>query len=198
MKNRPAPEDLTRLLQEWRVGSSEAQEELWPVIYHELKSLARGVLRRRSGPAGLATTTLLHEAYTRLVGSGSKVSWNDRQHFYAVAARAMRFVLVDHARQRLSKKRGEGAPPAELAAEPADPTAHRPEELMAVHQALGKLAKIHPRYEKLVEMRYFAGFSVDEAADLLEVSRPTAVRDWRAARTWLYSELQRGWQAAPN
>ncbi len=191
MERRASPADLTRLLHEWRTGSSAAQEELWPVIYHQLKSLARGVLRRGGGRGRLGTTALLHEAYLRLVGSESQVPWNDRQHFYAVAARAMRYVLVDHARQRLSKKRGQGEVSAELPADPADPSSHRPEDLLAVHQALGKLAQIHPRYEKLVEMRYFAGFSVDEAADLLQVSRPTAVRDWRAARTWLYSELRR-------
>ncbi len=182
--------EITRLLRDWRGGSDRAQEELWPVIYHELKSLARRVLRHRGNPQ-LGATTLVHEAYLRLVGSSSEVDWNDRGHFFAIAARAMRFVLVDEARRRLAKKREGEAPDVELPKDAAGPTSHRPEDVLAVHEALERLAKINPRYEKLVEARYFAGLSLDEAAEALGVSRPTVVRDWRAVRTWLYGELQR-------
>ena len=185
-----SPQEITRLLREWRHGSEAAEAELWPVLYGELRSLARGVLRGQGGWRRLGTTTLVHEAYLRLVGSAPGIDWNDRGHFFAVAARAMRFILVDEARRRLSRKRGGDAPPAAEDSEPADPVEHRPEDVLAVHQALERLARIHPRYEKLVEMRYFAGLSVDEAAEALGVSRPTVVRDWQAARTWLYGELR--------
>lgn len=187
---RPSPYEITQLLRDWRGGSPQAQEELWPVIYRELKGLARSVLRHRER-AQLGATTLVHEAYLRLVGSSSEVDWNDRGHFFAVAARAMRFVLVDEARRRLTKKREGDAVQVEIPEDAADPTTHRPEDVLAVHEALERLAKINPRYEKLVEARYFAGLSIDETAEALAVSRPTVVRDWRAVRTWLYGELQR-------
>ncbi len=188
---RPSPYEITRMLRDWRGGSHQAQEELWPVIYRELKTLARSVLRRGARSPQLGATTLVHEAYLRLVGSSSEVDWNDRGHFFAVAARAMRYVLVDEARRRLAKKRDGEAAAIELPEDTVDPTSHRPEEVLAVHEALGRLAEINPRYEKLVEARYFAGLSLDEAAEALGVSRPTVVRDWRAVRTWLYGELQR-------
>lgn len=187
---RPSPYEITQLLRDWRGGSEQAQEELWPVIYRELKGLARSVLSHRDH-AQVGATTLVHEAYLRLVGSSSEIDWNDRGHFFAVAARAMRFVLVDEARRRLTKKRDGEARGAEIPEDTADPTSHRPEDVLAVHEALGRLAKINPRYEKLVEARYFAGLSIDETAEALAVSRPTVVRDWRAVRTWLYGELQR-------
>jgi RNA polymerase sigma factor (TIGR02999 family) len=119
------------------------------------------------------------------------VDWNDRRHFFAVAARAMRFVLADEARRQLSKKRGEGETLAFDAALPevADPLVHRPEEVLAIHQALTKLAKIQPRHERLVELRYFAGLTVEETAEVLEVTPRTVVRNWKAVRVWLHGEL---------
>lgn len=186
----PLPHEITRLLRDWRGGSYQAEEELWPVIYRELKSLARSVLRHR-GQRQLGATTLVHEAYLRLVGSASDVDWNDRGHFFAIAARAMRYVLVDEARRRLAKKRDGEAPAAELPEDAVDPANHQPEDVLAVHEALSRLAEINPRHERLVEARYFAGLSLDEAAQALGVSRPTVVRDWRAVRIWLYGELQR-------
>ncbi len=186
----PSPYEITRLLRDWRGGDDRAQEELWPVIYQQLKTLARSVLRHRGTPQ-LSATTLVHEAYIRLVGSSSEVDWNDRGHFFAIAARAMRFVLVDEARRRLAKKREGEARASELPEDAVDPASHRPEDVLAIHEALDRLAEINPRYEKLVEARYFAGLSLDEAAEALDVSRPTVVRDWRAVRTWLYGELKR-------
>ncbi|HEX4960430.1 MAG TPA: ECF-type sigma factor [Thermoanaerobaculia bacterium] len=188
--SRSSPEGITLLLRQCRAGSSEAEQELWPVLYRELKILARSVLRGRGGRPRLGATTLVHEAYLRLLGpAASGLEWNDRGHFFAVAARAMRFVLVDEARRRLAGKRDGVDTRAEIPEDAVDPTGQPPEDVLAVHGALERLAKIHPRYEQLVEMRYFAGLSVDETADALGVSRPTVVRDWRAARTWLYGEL---------
>lgn len=178
--------DITRLLR----GESAAESELWPVVYRELKTLARAVLQGRRRPGGPRTTTLVHEAYLRLVDSDD---WNDRRHFYAVAARAMRFVLVDDARRRLSGKRGGGRAGVTLSdaleERLGDPLEHRAEEVLAVHQALDRLGDVNPRYVRLVELRYFSGFSIDETAETLGVSRPTVVRDWRAVRVWLHGVL---------
>ena len=161
------------------------------MIYTELKRLARSVLHTRDPRHRFGATTLVHEAYLRLVGSSSEVDWNDRGHFFAIAARAMRFVLVDEARRRLTMKRDGEATGAQALEEAPDPATRQPEHVLAVHQALSRLAKINPRHERLVEARYFAGLSVEETAEVLNVSRPTVVRDWRAVRTWLYGELQR-------
>ncbi len=188
--SRSSPEGITLLLRQWRGGSHEAEQELWPILYRELKILARSVLRGQAGRRRLGTTTLVHEAYLRLLGpAASGLDWNDRGHFFAVAARARRFVLVDEARRRLAGKRDGVDTRAEIPEDPIDPVAQPPEDVLSIHRALERLAKINPRYEKPVELRYFGGLSVDEAAEAFGVSRPTVVRDWQAARTWLYGEL---------
>jgi len=187
---KPAPQEVTLLLRQWRGGSHEAEQELWPILYRELRVLARSVLRGQAGKRRLGTTTLVPAAYLRLLGpAASSLEWNDRGHFFAVAARAMRFVLVDEARRRLAGKRDGVDTRAEIPEDHVDPIGQPPEDVLAVHRALERLAKIQPRYEKLVELRYFGGLSIDETADALGVSRPTVVRDWQAARTWLYGEL---------
>jgi len=183
--------EITRLLHAWQRGSEAAETELWPILYDELRHLARGVLHRQ-GKAGSpegGPTSLVHKAYLRLLGSD--VEWSDRQHFFAIAARAMRFVLTDEARRRLAQKRDarETLPLDGAVVETADPLARRPDEVLAVHEALEKLAAIQPRHEKLVELRYFAGLSVEETAGILEVTPRTVVRDWRAVRIWLHGEL---------
>ena len=189
--------EITQLLHSWQAGNSEARAELWSLLYEELKMLARRSLRRQGGggvPRGSGTTSLVHEAFRRLLGT--EIDWADRQHFFAVASRAMRFVLIDEARRQLTDKRA-----GELVAEPhgpftddgveiPDPIRHRPEEVLAVHEALGRLAKINPRHERLVELRYFAGLSVDETAEVLGVASRTVVRDWRAVRIWLHDALE--------
>jgi RNA polymerase sigma factor (TIGR02999 family) len=183
--------EITRLLRAGR----EAEGELWPIVYGELKGLARAILQGRRRPKGPQTTTLVHEAYLRLVGFESG-DWNDRRHFYAIAARAMRFVLVDDARRRLSGKRGSGRAGVTLSDElaerigaPGQLLERRAEEVLAVHEALDRLGEVNPRHVKLVELRYFSGFTVEETADALGVSRPTVVRDWRAVRVWLHGAL---------
>lgn len=168
-------------------------DELWPIVYGELKRLAGGVLRGRNRIGRHQATSLVHKAYLRLLGTD--VEWNDRQHFFAVAARAMRFVLVDEARRQLSQKRGAGEvltlDDSQQPLVVADPRqAHRPEEVIAVHEALNRLAKLRPRQEKLVELRYFAGLSVEESAEVLEVTPRTLARDWKAVQTWLRGEFE--------
>jgi RNA polymerase sigma factor (TIGR02999 family) len=190
MRSDNNPGEITRLLHAWKGGSSEAQAELWPILYGELKKLARGVLRGQGRGARHEATSLVHKAYLRLLGSD--VAWSDRRHFFAVAARAMRFVLADEARRQMARKRGDGETLTldGTLAEVADPLARRPEEVLAVHQALTKLAGIQPRHEKLVELRYFAGLSVEETAEVLEVTPRTVVRDWKTVRVWLHGELR--------
>jgi RNA polymerase sigma factor (TIGR02999 family) len=184
--------EITRLLRAWSDGDSDAREEVWPQVYGELKVLARSVLRyRRGGRKGPATTSLVNEAALRLLNLD--VQWNDRQHFYALAARAMRFVMVDTARRSLAQKRAAeigAVDSAEVAEDLIDPNTHRPEEVLIVHQALARLAKVSSRQVRLVELRYFAGMSIAETAEILGVSTPTAVRDWRAVKIWLHGQLQ--------
>ncbi len=180
--------DLTLLLRSWGEGDSEAEAELWPIVYNELRSLAKMVLIGRRRVRGSGTTTLVHEAYLRLLGGN--IHWNDRRHFFAVAARAMRFVLVDEARKRTTEKRSAEEPRAEVPEDVADPLALRAHEVLHVHQALERLAELNPRHVRLVELRFFAGLSLDETAEIMDVSRPTVVRDWKAARAWLHGELQ--------
>jgi RNA polymerase sigma factor (TIGR02999 family) len=182
--------EITRLLHAWKDGSDEAQSELWHLLYSELKGLARGVLRRQGRGARHDATSLVHKAYLRLLGTA--VDWNDRRHFFAVAARAMRFVLADEARRQVARKRGDGETLAfdGNLPEVADPLAHRPEEVLAVHQALTRLAEIQPRHEQLVELRYFSGLSVEETAEILQVTPRTVVRDWKAVKVWLHGELR--------
>lgn len=185
-----SPDEITRLLHAWNSGNNEAQDKLWQLLYGELKSLARGVLRRQGRGVRHQPTSLVHKAYLRLLGT--EVDWNDRRHFFAVAARAMRFVLADEARRQVAKKRGDGETLTldGTLPEVADPLARRPEEVLAVHQALAKLAGIQPRHEQLVELRYFAGLTVEETAEVLEVTPRTVVRDWKAVRVWLHGELR--------
>lgn len=182
------PGEVTRLLHAWQGGDGAAHDELWQVVYDELRGLARHVLRGRGRGAAIQPTSLVNQVYLRLLGSG--VDWSDRRHFFAVAARAMRFVLADEARRRMAKKRGEGeAGPLEpVEDQVADPRS-RPEEVIAVHQALERLGRVNARHERLVELRYFAGLSVAETAEVLEVTPRTVVRDWRAVRVWLHGEL---------
>jgi RNA polymerase sigma factor (TIGR02999 family) len=181
--------EVAELLAAWQGGDAGAPAALWQVLYVELKRLARSVLAARGSSERRGATSLVHDAYLRLVEAN--VAWSDRGHFFAVAARAMRFVLVDEARRQLTQKRGSGDP-ADLevdAAEVPDPQRHRPEEVLAIHQVLAKLRHTQPRVERLVELRYFADLSVEETAQILGVTTRTVVRDWRSARLWLHREL---------
>ena len=183
------PGEFTALLRTWSLGDRSTRSEIWPSIYDELKVVARSVVRKFRHPQAPGTTSLVHEAALRLLDLD--IDWSDRHHFFAAAARAMRFVAVDDARKRLAQKRGADAVvQVEDLSLLKDPETRNPEEVLAVHQALDRLAEVNERHERLVELRYFAGMTVDETADLLGVSVPTVVRDWKAVRVWMHGQLR--------
>ena len=183
------PHDVTRWLRAWRNGDETALERLTPLVYGELHRRARGLMGRERAGHSLQPTALIHEAYLRLVGSPPADS-HDRSHFYALAARLMRQILVDHARSRGRQKRGGAALPIAL-----DETVLGPQDTLdfvRLDDALDALAATDHRKSRVVELRFFGGFSVDEVASMLDVSPQTVLRDWRLAKPWLQREMKRG------
>jgi RNA polymerase sigma-70 factor, ECF subfamily len=180
------PSDLTRLLQAWSDGDAAALDRLFSAVYRELHRQAERYMRVQSPGHTLQATALVNEAYLRLAG-GESVDWKNRAHFFGVAAKAMRSILVDHARARRASKRGGGAEPVTLAT--ADETPGQSVEVLELDEALRGLAEMDPRKATLVELRWFGGLSIEEAAEVLEVSPATAKREWRTARAWLRREL---------
>ena len=179
--------EITELLRQVREGDRVAKDVLFAAVYSELRRLAAGQRRRRSASDTLNTTALVHEAYLKLVGN-ELASWNDRGHFFAVAAIAMRHILVDYAERRRAAKRGGGRPEVSLDdANPVAPEAAR--EILDLHEALGRLESEHPRQARVVECRFFAGLGVEETAQALDVSPATVKRDWAMARIWLGEAL---------
>jgi len=180
------PAEVTQLLRRASEGDEEAFEGLFEMVYEELRRLAHGV-RRSGAPETINTTELVHEAYMKLTPS-RELSWKDRSHFYGVAARAMRQVLVNAAEKRATLKRGGGQVKVSF-----DEARHgagiSPERVVEVNQALQVLEQANPRQARVVECRFFAGLSVRETAEALRVSEPTVKRDWRFARAWLAQEL---------
>jgi len=178
-------QEITTLLAALRRGDASAMERLMPLVYGDLHRRARHQLRRLP-QATLSPTGLVHEAYLKLVGSSA--DWQDRNHFFAVASKAMRGVVVDYARRRSAKKRGGLARPVAL-----DEAVLRVEEnaaeILGIHEALERLATVDERLSDLVELRFFGGLSIDEAAGVLKVSDRTAKRDWTKARTLLFQML---------
>lgn len=170
------------MLLAWRKGDSSALGKLMPLVYKELRQLAKNYMAAERPGHTLQTTALINEAYLRLVDH-KEMQWQNRAHFLAVAAQAMRRVLVDHARTRDAAKRGGGAAKASL--EDAARVAARPEELIALDEAMTDLAAIDPRKSQVVELRYFGGLSVEETAEVLGVSPVTVMRDWSTAKAWL-------------
>lgn len=185
--------EITGLLQAWRQGEPEALDRLIPHVYRELKQLARRRLHRRGEPM-LQTTALVHEAYLRLVDL-DRVTWQDRAHFYAMSARIMRGILVDAARARQARKRGGSARGAatftdiDLDQLP-DMGSGRTEEILAVHEALERLADMDARQARVVEMRFFVGLGVEETAEVLGLSPQSVMRDWKLAKAWLRREIR--------
>ena len=178
-------EDISGLLVAWSGGDKRALDLLTPVVYNELRHLARRYMQRERAGHTLQTTALVHEAYTRLVDY-KRMEWQSRAHFFAVAAQLMRRILVEHAR-RQNLKRGAGFRHLSLE-ESLVSDAHKP-ELVALDDAMMELEKLDRRKMQVVEMRYFGGLSVEETAEVLKVSCVTVKRDWRSARLWLFREL---------
>ena len=183
----PPPGSVTRLLVRWRAGDRAALDELVPLVYDELRRIASRQMRAERPGHALQATALVHEAFVRLVDM--EVTWQDRAHFLGVAARAMRRILVDHARARDSAKRGGGAVKVDLL-EAASVASEPPAGMTALDEALTRLAAHDGRKALAVELIYFGGLTHEEAAAVLEVSVATVERDLRQARAWLHRELR--------
>ena len=182
-----APGDVTALLLEWRRGNKEALDALVPIVYNELRRVARARLRGERDGHSLQTTALVHEAYLRLVGI-DHLSFENRTHFFAVAARLMRQILVDHARRQYADKRGGGATLLAID-ERIAASATNVVDVISLDQALEDLAHLDQRLGRVVELRFFAGLTIDETAVALDVSPVTIERDWAFAKAWLYERL---------
>ena len=180
---------VTVLLTRWSGGDAKAREELIPLVYNELRRLARAFLSRQRSDHTLQSTALVHEAYVRLVGNSS-VRFENRAHFFAVASQLMRHILVDHARKHSAAKRGGNNVTLvldEAIAMPAKPEV----DLEALDDALTDLAALDSRQASIVEMRFFGGLSIDETAKVLDISPATVKREWTTARTWLFDKMTR-------
>jgi RNA polymerase sigma factor (TIGR02999 family) len=188
-----SPGDVTLLLAEMRRGNSDALPKLIPLVYHELKRLAAHFLRDEREGHTLQPTALVHEAYLRLVGQ--KAAWQNRAQFMGVAAQLMRRILVDYARQHVAAKRGGGEIPFELDGCEIAGTAEQSEEMLAVDEALARLAALDPQQARVVEMRYFGGMTVEETAEALSIAPRTVKREWAMAKAWLRVEISS--KAAP-
>lgn len=178
--------DVTRLLEAMQHGDARAGDELLPLVYAELRQLARAKMSREPSGHTLQATALVHEAWLKL----GDQSFENRVHFFGAAAEAMRRILIDRARRKLTAKHGAGAEHVDVhdieIAAPAD----KDGELLAIHDALTALEAHDARKAELVKLRYFVGLSIDEAADLLGITAPTAKRDWTYAKTWLFRRIQ--------
>ena len=185
----PAEPDVTRLLLAWRNGDDRALEQLIPLVYSELRRLAHRQMRGERPGHMLQTTALVNEAYLRLVDS-DRVRWQNRAQFFAISAQLMRRILVDAARSRGSLKRG--GEDRRVALDEVAVVSHEPDAaLMALDDAVTALAALDPRKGQVVELRYFGGLSVEETAEVLQVSAETVMRDWKMAKLWLLRELTR-------
>src|SRR5262245_9020511 len=179
-------EEVSTLLRAWSDGDPRALAQLTPIVYEELRRLARSYMKRERAGHSLQTTALVNEAYLRLVDY-KRMHWQNRAHFLAVSAQAMRRILVDHARRR-NVKRGADVEHLSLDAEAIIDT-DRSTDFVALDEALNALAEMAPRKARVVELRFFGGLSVEETAEVLHVSSITVMREWRTAKAWLYREL---------
>lgn len=183
----PKTHEITELLQAWNDGDSEAFDRLIPLVDHELKKIASAYMRKERPGHILQTTALMDEALIRLMET-KEISWNDRKHFYSLAAKRMRQVLIDDARKQMTAKRGNR--PNQVDVIDSLPLAFEaPEELIMLHGALTKLASFDERKASVVEHRYFGGFTLEEVAEILGVAQATVEREWRLARAWLKREI---------
>jgi RNA polymerase sigma factor (TIGR02999 family) len=189
----PSPPNVTELLRNWSDGDKQAQEKLFQIVYNELHRQAARYLRNEQRGLSLQTTDLIHEAYLRLI-SQQHVEWESRLHFFAIAAKIMRRILVDHVRGRQAAKRGG----SDIRLPLEDAMVVHPGQdldLVALDEALTRLAAIDPQQSQIVELRFFSGLSVEETAKVLDVSERTVKRDWNVAKAWLRRELSRRGQA---
>ena len=181
------PQEITQLLLNWSKGDNAALDQLVPLVYPELRRLAQRYMRRENSAHTLQTSALINEAYLRIVDQ-QEVEWQDRAHFFAVAAQVMRHILIDHARRHRYAKRGAGARHV-----PLDETAiisqERATEFLALDDALTRLAAIDARKSQIVELRFFGGLTVEEIAEVMKLSPITIKREWRSAKAWLHSEI---------
>lgn len=184
-----ATTDITGLLVRWSEGDSEALDRLMPVIYAECRRLAEQQLRREHREHTLDPTALVHELYLRLVDQ-RRATWENRSQFFGVAARLMRRILVDYARARGATKRGGSMVRVSLDAAADTPNDSRVEDVVAIDDALQRLSAIDPEQVRIIELRFFAGLSVEETARLVDRSPRTVKREWRLAKAWLFRELQ--------
>jgi len=182
-----SPQEITRLLADWNAGDAEALERLAPLVYAELRRIARRQMGGEREGHTLQATALVNEAYLRLAG-GEGLAVQDRAHFYAVCAQVMRHVLVDHARAHARDKRGGGAVHVPLD-EAANAAGRGGEELVALDEALRGLEEVDPQKAHVVALRYFAGLGIEETAEVLGISPTTVRREWRRAKAWLYRAI---------
>jgi RNA polymerase sigma factor (TIGR02999 family) len=183
----PPAQEITELLIAWSNGQPEALESLIPVVYEELRRLARRHMNREPSGPMLQTTELIHEAYLKLIDQ-HRVHWQNRAHFFAISVQLMRRILVDLARARQAERRGGGIRTVELAEASTVPCGSV-REIVAVDEALTALAKLDGRRSQIVELRFFGGLSVEETAEVLKISPATVMREWKRAQAWLYSEI---------
>ena len=185
----PQEKDVTQLLVAVSNGDREALDKLLPLVYDELRHLANRYLRRERPDHTLQATALVNEAYLRLVAQ--HVSWQNRAHFFGVAAEMMRRILVDHARNHQAAKRGSGG--VKLALDEAIGVSNeQAAELIALDEALTALAEFDPQKSRIVELRFFGGLSIEETAEVLGIGTATVIRQWRMAKAWLYHEISKG------
>src|SRR5438552_6931088 len=182
-----SPHRVTQLLREWTQGDDSALAELTPLVYEELRRLAHHYMEGERPDHTLQTTALVNEAYLRLADQ-TNPNWQSRAHFFAVAARAMRQILVSYARSQRSQKRGGGAIRIELD-EAAILSPEQSREIVDLHEALERLGTLDSRKARVVELKYFGGLNYDEIAEVLKIARVTVRRDWEFAKVWLYTEL---------
>ena len=182
-----SPNQITEQLIAWSNGDEAALERLIPAVYQELRRMAQHYLRGEDSGHSLQPTALVHEAYLRLIDQ-TKVEWQNRAHFFGVAAQMMRRILIDHAKAKHRVKRG-GTAVKVMLDENANFTQERASELLALDDALQRLARMDERKSRIVELRYFGGLTVEETAQVLGISDKTVMRDWNLAKAWLYREL---------
>ena len=182
-----ASREVTQILKEWSAGDSTAADKLMPLVYEELRRLARSYLARERADHTLQATALVHEAYLRLADA-RELDWKDRAHFYGIAARLMRRILVDHARSHQAAKRG-GLMQKYPLEEAGEMPGTGATDLVALDNALEELTRIYPRKSQVVELKFFGGLEANEIAEVLQISEKTVLRDWKFAKLWLYRQL---------